>query len=109
MARAPERPVVRRTLTRHTMLTAGVAAVLSGLVALGVWQFAGDEADRTAERVARQLAAAVIVPLSQRDYERPGGFVRAELVDDLSPFLTSGMVERVKVFTVEGDVARVVF
>ncbi|MCU1626717.1 MAG: hypothetical protein JWP64_1666 [Pseudonocardia sp.] len=102
-------PLLRRTLVRHVLLTAVVAVVVSGLLGVGVWRFAEDDAHRTAERVARQLASAVLVPLSERDYERPGGFSRDELVADLAPFLGSGMVERVKVFTVSGDVARIVF
>ncbi|MEN3300570.1 ATP-binding protein [Pseudonocardia sp.] len=102
-------PLLRRTLVRHVLLTAVVAVVVSGLLGVGVWRFAEDDAHRTAEKVARQLASAVLVPLSERDYERPGGFSRDELVADLAPFLGSGMVERVKVFSVSGDVARIVF
>lgn len=101
--------MLRRTLGRHLLLTAAVAIVLSGLVAVGVWRFAQDESQRTADRVARQLAAAVLVPMSEADYRRPGGFVRQELIHDLQPFLGSGMVDRVKVSTVTGDSFRIAF
>lgn len=102
-------PLLRRTLVRHVLLTVLVAVVLSALTALGVWRYAQDDARRTAEKVARQIASAVLVPLSQRDFGQPGGVARDELLADLAPFLGSGMLERVKVFTVEGGVARIVF
>ncbi|WP_379659288.1 sensor histidine kinase [Pseudonocardia yunnanensis] len=83
--------------------------MLSGITAFGVLRFAEDEARRTAEKVGRQIASAVLVPLSKRHLGQPGEFVRDDLLADLAPFLSSGMIERVKVFTVDGGTARIVF
>ena len=102
-------PLLRRTLGRHILLTALVAVVLSGLTAVGVWRYAEDDARRTAEKVARQIASAILVPMSQRDFGQAVGADRDEILADLSPFLRSGMIDRVKVFTVEAGVARIVF
>jgi len=101
--------LLRRSLLRHLLITLLVAVVLSGITALGVWRFAEDDSRRTAEKVAREIATAVLVPLSQRHLGQPGGFVRDDLLADLAPFLSSGMIERVKVFTVDGETARIVF
>ncbi|GAA1854828.1 hypothetical protein GCM10009836_38600 [Pseudonocardia ailaonensis] len=102
-------PLVRRTLVRHLLLTALVAVVLSGITAAGVWRYAEGDARRSAERVARQIASALLMPMAQRDFGSPGGVARDALLADLAPFLGSGMIERVKVFTVAGGTARVVF
>ena len=101
--------LLRRTLGRHVLATALVALVLAGITVVGIWRYAEDDARRSAEKVARQIAAAVLVPLTQRDFGRPTGLDRDELLDDLAPFLGSGMIERVKVFTVDGDRARIAF
>lgn len=102
-------PRLRRTLARHILSTVLVALVLSGLTAVGAWRYAEDDARRTAEKVARQVASAVLVPLSQRDLAQADGAGRDEILADLSPFLRSGLIERVKVFTVAAGVARIVF
>jgi two-component system NarL family sensor kinase len=102
-------PLLRRTLGRHILLTALVAVVLSGLTAVGVWRYAQDDARRTAEKVARQIASAVMVPMSQRRFGQVAGADRDEIQADLAPFLRSGMIDRVKVFTVEAGVPRIVF
>ena len=104
-----DRPVLRTALARHLQLTAAVAVVLSGLISVGMWRSAEDEAAQTAGRVARQVAVAVLVPMAEHDYVRPGGFDRGDLLGHVSPFLASGVVERIKVFTVAGDLTRIVF
>ncbi|MBW0115043.1 sensor histidine kinase [Pseudonocardia abyssalis] len=101
------RPTVRTTVLRHTALIIVVALVLSALVTLGVWLVAQAEARRTAERVATQVAAAVLVPLTARDYAQP--LDRADLLRDVDPFLRSGVVHRVKVWRVDGDQVEIVF
>jgi two-component system, NarL family, sensor kinase len=101
--------VLRRTLARHVLLTVVVAVVLSALTTVGVWRYAERDASRTAERVARQIASAVLVPLSQRDFTRLTAGDRESLLGDLAPFLGSGMIDRVKVFTVAGAAARIEF
>ncbi|GAA3236975.1 hypothetical protein GCM10017691_35680 [Pseudonocardia petroleophila] len=101
------RPTVRATVLRHTALIVAAAVVLSALVTAGVWAVAQGEARRTAERVATQVGAAVMVPLTARDYAQP--LDRADLLRDLDPFLRSGVVHRVKVWRVDGDQAEIVF
>lgn len=102
-------PVLGRALGRHLLLAALVAALVSGLTVAGVRLFAEADALRTAERTARQIASAVVEPMSRRDLGRPGGVDRQALLSDLSPYLGSGMIDRVKVFTVQAKTTRVVF
>lgn len=103
------RSLLGRTLLRHGLLTVTALLVLCGLVAGGVWWLAHAEAERRAEQVSRRVAAAVVVPLAERDLGAAGARDRARLLDDLEPFRTVGMVSRVKVWLVERDSARVVF
>ncbi|MCO1657055.1 sensor histidine kinase [Pseudonocardia humida] len=99
MAPRPDGGGTRAALARHLALTVLVVAVVCGLVALGVVRAARQEAYRSAERVARQVAAAVVVPLSRFDFGRPVDPVRPELTRELAPLLGSGMVRRVEVWT----------
>ncbi|MCF7551226.1 sensor histidine kinase [Pseudonocardia sp. WMMC193] len=94
-------------MLRHAALVAAAGLVVSALVTLGVWLVARDEAGRTAERVSRQVAQAVAVPLEDRDLREPG--LRAGVLADLEPFLRSGMVFRIKIWLVEGANVRIVF
>jgi two-component system, NarL family, sensor kinase len=94
-------------MVRHAALVVVAGLVVSALVTLGVWLVARDEAERTAERVSRQVAEAVAVPLEARDLREPG--LRDGVFADLEPFLRSGMVFRIKVWLVEGANVRIVF
>ncbi|RTL62629.1 MAG: hypothetical protein EKK42_31240 [Pseudonocardiaceae bacterium] len=98
----------RSALTRHALVTALVASLLAGLVMAGSWWYARDAARVQAERVARHVGAAVLVPLGQRDYAA-GALDRDVLLTDVAPFLRSGIVDRVKVWTVTAGTARVAF
>ncbi|BCB75234.1 hypothetical protein GCM10022251_34090 [Phytohabitans flavus] len=91
---------MRRTVARHLAVAAATAAVLTVLVAVGVWRLADRDAHRDAERVARQVAAAVLTPIAAHDLAHAAGPDRADLLEPLTPFLRSRIVERVKVFTV---------
>jgi signal transduction histidine kinase len=102
------RPAVRRTLIRHVVLTVLVATALSGLTLLGASAAAADEAQRTAERVSRQVASALAARLAEPDYRAPADDLRATLQSDLSPFLAAGIARRVKVWLVDDDGARIV-
>lgn len=101
--------MVRATLLRLAAVSVLAAAVLSALVAVGVWRIGEAEGERTAQRVSTQVAAAVLVPLAERDFTDPTRIDRAGLRADLAPFLDSGMIYRIKVWTVLGDEALVVY
>ncbi|GAA1379817.1 hypothetical protein GCM10009613_03110 [Pseudonocardia kongjuensis] len=101
--------VVRRTLLRHALATLAAVLLVCALVVAGVWWLAHDEAERRAEQVSHRVAAAVVVPLADRDLAAAGPEARKRLLEDVAPFRTVGMVSRVKVWLVEGPSARVVF
>jgi two-component system, NarL family, sensor kinase len=101
--------LLRRTLGRHVLVTLLVALVVAGLTVVGIWRYAEDDARRSAEKVARQIASAVLVPLAHRDFRRPAALDRGALLDDLAPFLDSGMIEQVKVLTVDAGRTRIAF
>ncbi|OLL72441.1 two-component system sensor kinase [Pseudonocardia sp. Ae168_Ps1] len=108
MSRTGPHPV-RRALLGHVLGTVAAAALVCALVTAGVWWLAHDEAERRAEQVSRRVAAAVVVPLADRDLAAAGPAARDRLLADLAPFRTVGMVSRVKIWLVEGPSARVVF
>jgi two-component system NarL family sensor kinase len=89
----------RRALPRHLLLTAVAAVLAATLVTLGVWRYARTDAARQASGQASQIAAAVL---------KPGPIAPAVLLTDLRPFLSAGLVQRVKVFRVSGDEATIV-
>jgi signal transduction histidine kinase len=89
----------RRALLRHLLLTAIVAVLVAGLVTLGVWRYAKADATRQARNEASRIAAAVL---------KPGPIAPAALVTSLHPFLSAGLVQRVKVFRVSGSEATIV-
>ncbi|WP_214401069.1 sensor histidine kinase [Pseudonocardia lacus] len=101
--------MVPTTLRRLAGLTVLAAVLLCGLVALGVRLIGEAEGERTAHRVSTQVAAAVLVRLAEYDFTGFGPADRAELATDLAPFVDSGMVFRIKVWSVEGDRVRIVF
>ncbi|CUU59412.1 Histidine kinase-, DNA gyrase B-, and HSP90-like ATPase [Parafrankia irregularis] len=107
--RPRERPVVRRVVLRHVVVAAVMSVFLSALVVAGLWRFAQDQSRENAEQVAAQVAATVLGPMARHDYSRPDGFDRADLRDRMTPFLSAGMIDRVKLFTVRGDRATIVF
>src|ERR1700754_4597235 len=98
-----------RTVARHLAVAAAVGVVVVALVTIGVWRYAAQDAHATAERVSRQVASAVLVPIAAHDYADPSRLDRAALSGYLAPFLRSGMVQRVKVFTVRDGAATVVY
>lgn len=89
----------RRALLRHLLLTAVVAVLVAGLVTLGVWRYAKADATRQARNEASRIAAAVL---------KPGPIAPGALVTSLHPFLSAGLVQRVKVFRVSGSEATIV-
>jgi signal transduction histidine kinase len=89
----------RRALLRHLLLTAIVAVLVAGLVTLGVWRYAKADAARQARNEASRIAAAVL---------KSGPVEPTALVTSLRPFLSAGLVQRVKVFRISGSEATIV-
>jgi two-component system NarL family sensor kinase len=100
---------VRATIVRLVAVTLLAAALLAGLVALGVRWVGEADGERTARRVSTQVAASILVSLAQRDFTGHKDLDRQALLAELAPFLHSGMVYRVKVWSVTGDQAQIAF
>lgn len=94
-----------RPVVRHVVVATVISTFLSLLITAGLWGFAQGQSRGD----AKQVVAAVIGPLSRHDYSRPDGFDWADLHDRMSPFLSSAMVERAKLFSIKGDRATIVF
>ncbi|WP_232664510.1 sensor histidine kinase [Pseudonocardia sp. TRM90224] len=100
---------VQRSVRRHILLTLLVALGLSVVMVAGVWVVADSEGHRSARHVSSQVGSALIVSLESSDYRRIDPALRADLMDDVTPFIRSDLVHRVKVWSVEGDRARIAF
>ncbi|BCB89601.1 sensor histidine kinase [Phytohabitans suffuscus] len=100
---------MRRAVARHLAAAAATTLVLATLVTLGAWRLARQDAHHIAERIGRQVATAVLAPISAYDLARPTTADRAGINDRLDPFLRSRMVNRVKVFTVQDGRGTVVY
>jgi two-component system NarL family sensor kinase len=106
---APRVPL-RRAIGRHVALAVAASVLVAALVTIGIALFARQDAYASAARVARQVGTALTVPLAEHDFVAPiDAADRADLSRDLAPFLASGMIRRFKVWTVEGDLARIAF
>lgn len=105
--------VPRRAVVRHALLSTVVAGVVGGLLVVGALIAAREDARHNAERIARQVSAAVVVPLSRHDFTGPAREPAAPARDgigaDLAPFLASGMVGRVKIWTLRDGRASIVY
>lgn len=103
----------RRAILRHALLSTVVAGVVGGLLVVGALIAARQDARHNAERVARQVSAAVVVPLFRHDFtnpaREPGAPARRGIGEDLAPFLTSGMVHRVKIWTLRDGRASIAY
>ncbi|OZM79936.1 sensor histidine kinase [Pseudonocardia sp. MH-G8] len=100
---------VRTTVLRLTGLALLAAVLLSGLVALGIRWIGEADGERTAERASSQVAASVLDQLARRDFTEGANLNRQALLADLEPFLQSGMVYRVKVWSVTEHHAQIAF
>ncbi len=103
------RPVLRRAVLRHVLITATIAVALSTVLIAGIWAVWQSEGHRTARQISTQVAGALIVDLSATDFSDRAVLDRTALGADVAPYLESGLVHRIKVWRVEGDRARVVF
>ncbi|GAA2540367.1 sensor histidine kinase [Pseudonocardia hydrocarbonoxydans] len=109
MPAPPLRRSVQRALVRHALLTAVVAAVLGGLLVVGVWRVAEAEGHATARLVSEQAAGGLTASLAEIDFRSPQATRHDVLLADLAPFLEAGIIHRVKVWIVDGDRSTVVF
>lgn len=103
------RPVADVTLRKLLILSALTAILTVALVSAGVWQAARADAWRTAERVWDQIAGTVLASLSTHDYGKVGEATRDELLAEMAPYLDTGIVFRVKVWSVHDDGIQIVF
>lgn len=97
-----------RALARHAALTTAALVLVSGVTMLGIWRYADDEAHRTAEQVSTEIAETVIVALARYEYEPADEEHRRRVMRALGPYLDSGLVGRVKIWRLDGDVATIV-
>ena len=106
----PQRGSVTVSTLRTLLALSALICVLAvGLVALGLWQAARADAARNAERVSEQIVSRVVGPLSGYDHRRTDEAARAELLERMGPYLDSGIVYRVKVWSVSEDGLQIVF
>ena len=109
MGTSRRRPVTESTLRRVLALSALVSLLAVGLVAFGLWHAARSDASRDARRVSDQIASTVVPALASHDYRQTDDTTRARLRERLAPFLDSGVVYRVKVWSVRDDGLQIVF
>ncbi|GGM26158.1 sensor histidine kinase [Dactylosporangium sucinum] len=108
MSGAPARAARRRALLRHAALTGLAAAVVTAGSTAGAWRTGQQQTGRDATQVSKTVADAVITSLAEYDFARPAGYDRTAVLDRLDPFLRSGTLYRVKLWIVDGDLARIV-
>ncbi|SDU78598.1 sensor histidine kinase [Jiangella alkaliphila] len=97
-----------RALARHAALTAVALVLVSGVTMLGIWRYANDEAHRSAEQVSTEIAETVIVALARYEYAPADDEHRRRVMRTLDPYLDSGLVDRVKIWRLDGEVATIV-
>ncbi|GII56602.1 hypothetical protein Pth03_49910 [Planotetraspora thailandica] len=91
------------------LLAAVVVTAVSVFITVGAWRYAEDDARRSVETMGRQVAAAVLAPMSERNFVRLDDLGRGDLRAHIWPFLQAGTVQRVKVYRVHGALATVMF
>lgn len=97
-----ETSTVRRAVTAHLALAAAALVVVTGLVAGASWVFARGEAFRDAGQTGLAVTDVVLEPLSESDLGAGSEVDRAALTELFRPFLSSGVLHRVKLWRVEG-------
>lgn len=100
---------VRRAVTVHLLTVTGALILVTVLVAGASWVFARGEAFRMAGQTGLAVTDVVLEPLSEADLGPDATVDRAALTELFHPFLSSGVLYRVKVWRVEGDEAVVVY
>jgi signal transduction histidine kinase len=104
------RPLIPRSvILRHAIGSLITAAVVCTLVFTGVILFAFKDTHRSAEEVAKDVATGVVAPISRFDFSKPLGPALAQIKGDLGPFISSGIVYRVKVWAADHDELKIVY
>ncbi|PTT16221.1 hypothetical protein DBR36_13370, partial [Microbacterium sp. HMWF026] len=96
-----------RLIRRHVLVAAAVTVGLLCALTAVEWRLAGAEADRVTREAATRVAERVTAVLGAADLaDAPD----ADALDArLEGFFAAGVVARVKVWRIDGDVARVVY
>ncbi|HET8971033.1 MAG TPA: ATP-binding protein, partial [Candidatus Nanopelagicales bacterium] len=102
-------PGPRRAVIAHLALAALALVLVTGAVAVASWVFARGEAFRDAEQTGLAVTDVLLEPLAATDFAPARPVDRARLAEVFHPYLSSGVLYRVKVWRVEGDEAVVVF
>lgn len=104
-----ETGTVRRAVSLHLALAAVALVVVTGLVAGASWLFARGEAFRVAGQTGLAVTDVVLEPLSESDLSAGAPVDRGALTELFRPFLSSGVLYRVKVWRVEGPEVVVIY
>ena len=100
---------VRRAVTVHLASVAVALVVVTGLVAAASWVFARGEAFRDAGQTGLAVTDVALEPLSVTDLSAGASVNRSALAALFRPFLSSGVLYRVKLWRVEGSEVVVVY
>lgn len=100
---------VRRAVTVHLVMLLAALLLVTAMVAAASWVFARAEAYREAGRTGMAVTDVLLEPLSEADFGPGHPIDRAGLTDLFRPYLSSGVLYRVKIWRVEGEHAVVVF
>lgn len=96
-----------RALRRHLMATVAITLLVSALVVTAEFYVAHQEADRHAHVTANRVADVADV-LAELDFDDEAR-ARQTAHDVLAPLITTKVVDRVKIWRVEGERVRVVY
>lgn len=100
---------VRRAVAVHLLTATGALVLVTALVAGASWLFARGEAFRIAGQTGLAVTDVVLEPLSAGELGPGARMDRAALTELFHPFLSSGVLYRVKLWRVEGDEAVVIY
>lgn len=101
-------PSAGQIIRRHLLVLAAVTAGVVAALVTFEWRLASVEADRVTRETAVRVAEQVSGTLAETDFGR--GSPDPTLLDArLDGFFAAGVVNRVKVWRVDGDVVRIVY
>ena len=100
---------VRRAVTVHLVMALAALVLVTAMVAVASWVFARAEAYREASHTGIAVTDVLLEPLSEADLGPDKPIDRAALTELFDPYLSSGVLYRVKIWRVEGEHATVVF
>ena len=109
MKRVVVSPAVRRALAVHAASTLLVAAAVTIVASILAVVLTTSAARSSAADVAEVVAHAVVEHLETIDGSDAGSETRAVVLAELRPFLEAGVIERAKIWRVEGRQAVVLF